>query len=44
MSDVASTHHWRNGLVCTCSVTLRPNEPMVLDKSHCPIHAPKAKP
>lgn len=27
---------------CTCSVTLRPNEPMVHDKSHCPIHGGKS--
>jgi hypothetical protein len=28
-----------NGVVCTCSATMRDGEPMVLDSSRCPIHA-----
>ena len=31
-----------NGLVCTCLATMKPNEPMVVDKSHCPIHGRSA--
>ena len=27
-----------NGLVCTCSATLRPNERMVVSSAHCPTH------